>query len=525
MTDKDENMKFLNFCNEKEYVTNRTNQTCKTAIFENAEKTLFDSICKSLTDNGYTKYEERTLGDMHIYNAYRKEDRGVFVNYFENTREISVSEEDKCNYFNFNDESKPQNVKPFVSQLHLEDFGMSYAVRLSDGRFIIIDGGREFEPDAKRLYEFLKENSLTDKPDIAAWIFTHPHEDHFFGFFPFWEKYQKDVLIENILYNFPSRDDFLHYPSMKYQDKRFDYDTTIHTNMLRFEEYIKECGANVYIPHTGQKFLIGDASVEILACMDDTIHKTEYINATSLVMKMTLGGQTIFWGADAGFCYARIPERYGKYLKSDILQIPHHGFEMGDPEAEIEGYKFIKPSVCFLPVSEYNAYNVFCIHTKSTRFIMEDLNIEELITGDTTRTIYLPYTAPEYAKNEMKRKYTDGLKACGAKTWVFSNLNTGIASDLEFTFLNTTHRTAKVWIEFYFEDPGKNIRYLTVHIDPCCMKTLDITGEETDDNDVWFNWMSVKERGICKNSPFTVRFLSDLPIVVSNKNHKESYCS
>lgn len=108
---------------------------------------------------------------------------------------------------------------------------------------------------------------------------------------------------------------------------------------------------------------------------------------------------------------------------------------------------------------------------------------------------------------------------------MFSNLNTGIESDLEFTFLNTTHRIAKVWIELYFEDSNKNIRYLTTHINPCSIKTLNITGDETDDNDVWFNWMSVKDRGISQNSPFAVRFLSDLPVVVSNKNHKESYCS
>jgi hypothetical protein len=242
-------------------------------------------------------------------------------------------------------------------------------------------------------------------------------------------------------------------------------------------------------------------------------------------MKMELGGQTIFWGADAGFGYSKIPERYGEYLKSDILQVPHHGFGMGDSDSDIEGYKLIKPSVCLLPVSEYNAYNVFCIHIKETRFIMEDLDIDELITGDTTRTIYLPYTAPEYAKNEMKRKYTEGLKSCGARTWVFSDLNTGICEDLEFTFLNTTHSRAKVWIELYFEDPSKNIRYLTAYINPCCIKTLDITGEETHDDDGCFNWMSVKERGIFENSRFTVRFLSNLPIVISNKNHKESYCS
>ena len=86
-------MNFLSFCNEKEYVKNRTNATCETAFFENADKILFNNICKTLCDNGYIKAEERALGDMHIYNAYIKNDEAVFVNFFENTKELSVSKE------------------------------------------------------------------------------------------------------------------------------------------------------------------------------------------------------------------------------------------------------------------------------------------------------------------------------------------------------------------------------------------------------------------------------------------------
>lgn len=517
-------MNFLNAFNTDDYVVNRTNETNRTAFFERADRTDFESICSSLCKDGYVLVEERSMGDKHIYRAYQKNQRGVFVNYFENTSELSVSAEEDCKYFDFADNSQVNNVvKPAISQMYLEDFGMSYAVRLPDGRYILIDGGREFEQDADRLYELIKSECVFEKPIIAAWILTHPHEDHFHGFLTFREKYSNDAIIEKVLYNFPAYDDFEHYPAMTRQDFRFDHDTTVTTTILRMKDYIKECGALEYMPHTGQKYVIGDAEIEILACMDDTIHKTEYINATSLVMKMKLGGQIIFWGGDAGFSIAKIPDRYREYLKSDILQVPHHGFQMGESESEIEGYKFIKPSVCLLPASEYNAYYVLCTHMKGARFIMEDLDIDELITGDYTRTIELPYKAPAYARGELHRKYSDGLKSCGSKVWVFSELNTGNPDDLEFTFLNTTHAKAKVWIEFYFEDSNKNIRYLTAYINPCSIKTLNITGDETDDNDVWFNWMSVKDRGISPDSPFVVRFLSDLPIVVSNRKHTESY--
>lgn len=514
-------MDFLALPNEIKYTLNRTNASNEAAFYEDAHRDTFDKICKLLSGAGYDIREERNMGESHIYRAYSKANEGVFVNYFAKTGELSVVSESDCRYFDFCNELKPAIVNPAVSQLYLEDFGMSYAVRLSDGRYIIIDGGREFESDADRLYKLINTECAFDKPVIAAWIMTHPHEDHFHCFLTFWEKYKSNVVIEKFFYNFPSHDDLEHYPAMTRQDFRFDHDTTVYTTIVRMEEYIKESGALVYVPHTGQKYTVGDASVEIMACMDDTVHKTDYINAISLVMKMELGGQTIFWGGDAGFSLANIPDRYETYLKSDILQVPHHGFQMGDPDSEIAGYKYIKPSVCFLPASEYNAYYALCTHMKGARFIMEDLDIDELITGDTTETILLPYTPPAYKKNELIRKYSDGLKSCGSKTWVFSELNTGNSEDMVFTFLNTTHAKAKVWIELYFEDTNKNIRYLTAYINPCCIQKVDIT--QADDNDVWFNWMSVKDRGISENSPFAVRFLSSLPIVVSNKNHKGSY--
>ena len=46
--------------------------------------------------------------------------------------------------------------------------------RLSDGRFILLDGGRNLAQDADRLYEYLKAGCTQDRPRIAAWIFPIP---------------------------------------------------------------------------------------------------------------------------------------------------------------------------------------------------------------------------------------------------------------------------------------------------------------------------------------------------------------
>ena len=207
-----------------------TNNKSRVDYVENTPESSFEQVAKTLLEEGYIRNESGYTGTVHRYEAFLKDGEGVFVNYFKNTSVLSVAYEKDCAYFDFADNLGPIVVKPQITQIHLEDFGMSYAIRLSDGRYIVIDGGREFEPDAQRLYNCLKEGSPFDTPVIAAWIFTHPHSDHFHCFIKFFDMYQGKVDIERFLYYFPERDDELHYPRMKVKDARFE-DSSPYTNI------------------------------------------------------------------------------------------------------------------------------------------------------------------------------------------------------------------------------------------------------------------------------------------------------
>ena len=120
---------------------------------------------------------------------------------------------DITSYFSYTDRFRGDMMAPQITQVHLEDFGLSYVIRLSDGRFIIFDGGWNFEPDRNRLFECLKAGSPDEKPVIAAWILTHPHGDHYLCFLGFMEQYGDQVVIEKFLFNFPEFDDIEHTPS------------------------------------------------------------------------------------------------------------------------------------------------------------------------------------------------------------------------------------------------------------------------------------------------------------------------
>jgi len=517
------NIKLSAFC-EENFFDEIENRDSRVITVTAADEALFDRYCALFEGEGFEKKEEWQR-EGNLFAAYRKESTGIFVSYFGALSEISIVVEENCRYFDYTDCPAGASVTPQITQISLEDFGMSYAIRLPDGRFILIDGGREFEPEADKLYDRIKADSPFDTPIIAAWIMTHPHSDHFHCFVPFMDKYADKVKIEKFIFNFPEADDLAHYPKLAELDDRMDYDTSETTYIPLMLERIENTGAAVYTPHTGQVYKIGDAVCEILASMDNTIHLSDNINAASIVIRMELGGQVILWATDASFSKAKIPERWGSYLKADILQIPHHGFQCGKAEAEVEGYDLISPEVCFLPVIDYNAYNFICIHQKGMSHLYKLNCVKEIITGDVERTITLPYKASAYAKNEIERKYISGLESNGARTWIFTELYTDIEEDFIFTILNTAIVTATVWIELFFEDPAKTVRFIKAEVKGGRLRRLSIIGDEVDGDARYFNSDSLKCKGVPEGVPFAVRFMCDTPIVVSHKSHTATYRS
>ena len=509
---------------ETEFFKNIENDNYTVYVIPNSMLSAFSAYCQMLEEQGFEKKEER-IALAHHFAAYSDGEGSVFLNYFEAVQELYIVLEKNCSYFYYWNKTRETEVKATITQLELEDFGMSYVIRLSDGRFIVIDGGRNFDPDSERLYFCLKNGSVHEKPIIAAWIMTHPHPDHFHLFVGFMEKYADDVVIEKFMFNFPNCDDLEHYPTLANSNYRFKYDTSALAYIPKMMKWLDEISVPIYTPHTGQIYQIGDAKCEILASMDDTIHISDNINATSLVIRMELCGQVILWAADADFGCAKLPEKYGDHLKADILQVPHHGFQSGTADGEIKGYKLIKPKVCFLPVSDYNAYTVFCTFKKGTRFLMTEAGIDELITGANTRTITLPYTPMPQAKDDLRNKYLTGLDNCGACTWIFTDLNTANPEDFKFSFLNTTNQKIYVYIELFFEDPSKNVTFIEAELPARAVRTISIIGDDVDPDFLYFNWLSLRKQGVPESAAFSARFMSNVPFIVSNKNHRASYYS
>ena len=509
----------------------RITDKTEVCVFLNADRLSFFRYCQSLEEIS-ARLCEHNERETHLYAAYSYDGDGIFVNYYPAIKELTIVYERSCPYFDRDRGFIADPVcSPQITQLHLEDFGMSYVIRLSDGRFVVIDGGRELEPDADNLYKTLAEQSPEATPTVACWIMSHPHSDHFYCFIKFMEKYGELVRIQSFMLNFPRFDDLEHYPKLAARDtrifevgKRFD-DTSSYANIPIFEALMEKTGAEILVAHTGQTYRIGDASFEVLSSIEDTIHLSQNINAASLVLRMTLGDQVTLWTTDAACSVARLSERYGDYLRADILQVPHHGFGSGTPEAEIECYELIKPRICLLPVSDFNAYTAFCAHKPSARYLMTQCDVEEMITGDVQRTLTLPYTPRKNGRDELKRKYLQGQNASGSTVWVFTQLSTAKQSNLEFTFLNATHAPTTVWAELFFEDKANALRWIGIELPAMTSKTVSIVGEEVKPDEVYFNPWSLSLRGLPENAEFSVRFTSEVAIFVSHSERSPLYHS
>ena len=502
---------------------NRANNAVEVVLIKEAEAKALDSYVALAATFGFTE-KERRCRESHTYVAMEAADEALFLNYFEGTRELSLVFEQHSKYFNFSAPCGKATVAPQITQISLEDFGMSYVIRLSDGRFIVIDGGRELEPDVKKLYKCLCRDLGEEKPVIAAWILSHPHSDHFHCFIKFVDLFGDRVVLERVLYHFPEHDDVAHYPKLM-AGEAYMANASPFENIPLMKERVARLGAAVYTPQTGQTYRIGDARCEILATLCDTIHSSSNLNATSLVIRMKLGGQVILFTTDAAFSIAQLPQRYGTYLKADILQIPHHGFQCGTAADEIEGYDLIAPKVCFLPVADYHAYTSFCTYREGTAHIMQKPTVEEIITGDVQRTVTLPYHPLPDARVALEQAFCTGREQSGACCWIFSDLNTASLEDMTFTLLNTTYLPATVRVDLYFEDSADNVECIKAEVAARRLKTVALYGSDVDTEWKYYNPASRDKKGIAKNKAFAVRLLSNRPIVVTNKNHTAAYVS
>ena len=153
---------------------------------------------------------------------------------------------------------------------------MSYAYRLSDGSFVVLDGGGDGfgtgtrdKDQAARVYHTLEAYSSSDEIVIAAWYFTHPHTDHMGGFMAFTDTYLNNsnyrVTLESVICNLPNIEEQTN-PVPEGAAHALSADKIALYN-ARLEE-LRAQGVKIYKAHVGQTYYIRNLTVEILFTYD-----------------------------------------------------------------------------------------------------------------------------------------------------------------------------------------------------------------------------------------------------------------
>ncbi|MBR2020360.1 MAG: hypothetical protein IKA05_08190 [Clostridia bacterium] len=242
---------------------------------------------------------------------------------------------------------------------------MGYAYRLSDGSFFLLDGGGDNlgtgakdRDCAARIYQTLKKYSPTENIVIAGWYFSHPHVDHMGGFMAFVDQYLNNpdcnITLENVICYMPN------VKVQTYVDPGTNYslsETKISTYNACLEE-LRANGTNIHKAHAGQMYYIRNMTAEILFTYDLLTPKLpdvfftndayiqmkepgvlqnstggggDFTNSFSIIFQATVKvdedtSYKALWGGDyTCFGIETVNKMYGFAMKSDFVQVPHHG--------------------------------------------------------------------------------------------------------------------------------------------------------------------------------------------------------
>ncbi|MBQ7347663.1 MAG: MBL fold metallo-hydrolase [Clostridia bacterium] len=356
-------------------------------LYDSSDVTEYNEYLNRLeTEEGFTKCNSREVNG-NLFAVYTDGETILNVTYTAYTRRVRISAELTENTTLI--ASAPQEYEAITTpQLTQFATGCSFMLRLSDGRFIIVDGGMYTEEVYKPLYEQLNAQNVREgKPVIAAWFLSHPHSDHYGCFWAFSEKYASDVILENLVIATPDEKTYSEY-SVESESDVEQMGKNINHVQNTLNTYYRN--TNVVVPHAGQVMYFADACVDMLYTHEDLAPGRLTVgNSISLVYTVTIAGQKMAFLGDAhnDTCNV-IYKMYGNTLKNDFVQVSHHGYNGGDANM----YKAMDSKVALWSNSYEEVRDLALWRNPQNNF---DINIveENLLTEkNKVMIIPLPYT-------------------------------------------------------------------------------------------------------------------------------------
>lgn len=393
----------------------------KIFYYENCTKEDYNAYVASLKTDGCVEKATYAMGS-NLYTLLKHEKFTAYVSYLNGEKALRV-------YVGRSDDIAPSKAavrdeglcKPALWQINVDcqaakaNGGMSYVMQLTDGKFLVVDGGYRTNEDANNIYDILIANKPKEheKPIIAGWFITHMHIDHMGVVRNFANLYRNLVTVEAFYYNFP-------YTNIG--------DIWPNNSRILEEEMRESFGATLYRKlHSGMSFSFSGAKVTILCSFEDNYpwenrkddapaSHFKSGNDTSLVFKVEAGGQSVLFLGDAEHGESdRMMYLDDEVVHADILQYAHHGY---DNQCRNEFYQKVNPSVVLWPMTFINWENRGTAYGEVFRWRYEDRkenawarsawNVKKIIVmAEGTTKLELPYTPTGPRNADYKKLYEE----------------------------------------------------------------------------------------------------------------------
>lgn len=360
---------------------------CTRYILDRKTEEDFETLVNTLTEQGMTVAQRHTIGNNR-YATLRCADGDVVISFFQYNHTICVVTDEmtdgrkaptltKAPYETLTT-PKMAFISLDYSNPEKDGNGMSYVLTLSDGSYIVYDGG--YAEDAPILLDYLESNNVrNEKPRIAAWILTHSHGDHYFAVKEIAAHHADRVTVEEFVLN-PRLSRYEHEQYEGYLGEVFPKEA-----LPQFK------GAVIVKPHTGQLLYYRDAALEILSTQEEILpNQFRWMNEISLITRVYLGGQRMLFPADGEIgTDVSLPVMYGDALESEFIQQPHHGFSGGSYTL----YDLVRPKVCMFTCNQFkfDKYSPVSYGGGKNAYLIE-ISDEVYHAEMGTKVFELPYT-------------------------------------------------------------------------------------------------------------------------------------
>lgn len=275
-------------------------------------------------------------------------------------------------------------------EIHFIDVGQGdAALVLCDGKAMLIDGGDS--SSSSKIYSYLKNNKISHLDYIVA---SHPHDDHVGG-------------LSGAL-NFATVSTVLS-PVTTYESDTFK----------SFVKYLDKQNIEITIPHAGDIFTLGSASIKIVGPVKNR-HET---NNNSLILQISYGDTTFLFTGDAEEEEEADVVASDFSIKCTVLKVAHHG---SSTSSTPEFLKKAAPKYAVISVGKENEY----LHPiESTLVALKKADLE-LFRTDMQGTII--------CKSDGKE--VDFLTERNRKTYTFRNLTPPTATPKPTATISPTKR-------------------------------------------------------------------------------------